>query len=155
MIGEEVMEVRVDAHARFAAEDVREINGVLLTVLRQHRRVADRRRHREEIRADVHDAEQHHLFALQLRLITHHGVENRTREVTRCPFDESHVAGELSELSELGESRPADVPRGIPRRIVRARFRGGRELQGSTRTTGTWRASPRGYNRGSKSIRTT
>src|SRR5882757_6882374 len=48
--------------------------------------------------------------------------------MTRLALDVAHVSGEVSELAELREVRPADVARWVPGRVVNARFRRGADL---------------------------
>src|SRR5205814_8968739 len=80
------------------------------------------------IGADIDDAEEHHLLPFELRLESHHGVEDRAREMTRAALDEAHVLRQFSELPEFREARPSEVARWIPAGIVNARFRGGGEF---------------------------
>ncbi len=42
--------------------------------------------------------------------------------MARGALDVTHVTGQRTEFAEFRESRPADVTRGIPRGVVRARF---------------------------------
>src|ERR1700745_2117799 len=55
-------------------------------------------------------------------------MEDRARQMPRRPLDVAHVARQVAELAELRESRPAEIARRIPRRVVRAGLRRPREL---------------------------
>src|SRR4051794_3219904 len=101
VVAPQLGEERVDAPARLAAEEVGELRRLLcsLGVLGAQRvRVDARRRDAEELGADVDDAPQPRLLALELRLPAADAVEGRAGELARRPLGEAQVPGELAEL---------------------------------------------------------
>src|SRR5512142_1157328 len=123
-VAPEPMELDLDALAGLAAEEVSDSDGVRSgrgIIPQQALRPRAGRGHREELRSDVHQAEQHPLPQLELRTEPHHRVEHVAGEATRAALHEAHVAGEGAELAVLRPEPPADPARRIPPAIEQRR----------------------------------
>ena len=117
IVGRHRMEELTDPPSCHSAEDVGELarpSGGWIAFPRQHLGASDRGRHREQLRADVHAAEEQRLLALQAGAVTHHLVEEGARQLPRCPVDEAKVSGELLELRVARPPAPAKPLGGIP-----------------------------------------
>ena len=98
-------EARLDALAGLAAERIGELQGLAVAGLREHLRTRERGRHRIELGADVHGAEEHHLPLLELGSEAQHRVEQRAAESVGRAGGVAHVprvTPELPEAAQLG-----------------------------------------------------
>ena len=92
---------------------------------RPHRlRAGDGRGHGEEVRPDVHGAEEERLALLELRAVAGHHVEEGAGEAAGRALDVADVAGERAELGETGRVAPAEPARRVPLGIERRRTSG-------------------------------
>ena len=114
-----------------AAEHVREVNRArCITVVRrsaggpsclERSGARARRRHRQQLRADLHQPAEHRLPLLQLGAESDHAVEEGSRQPPARAVHEPHVHGEPAELRVARRPAPADEELGIPPGVVDAR----------------------------------
>src|SRR5690606_3578079 len=122
-IVEEAIEQIVHSDRGLATEDVSHTHG-LLTILCPAERLGANTcaRHREQLRADIHEPAEKGLLLLQLRLVAGHRVEHAASQLLGSSFDESQVFRKLTELAVPGPSSPAHVLLRKPRRVECARL---------------------------------
>src|SRR5205809_5765584 len=107
----QLLELTLDASARLATEQIRERHGPLPcggVLPEQPPRPRAGRGHREQLRAHVHEAEQHGLAVFELGAEPHHGVEHATREPAGVTVDVAHVLSQWAERRVLRPEAPAE-----------------------------------------------